>query len=123
MLPLELLSPDLQRLAKINEYCDDIDRAMDCYGRTFGSFQADTFYQYVISFCILQIGGLSGGLSDEFRLSTSKNISWREMKAMRNIIVHGYGSIHLDVVWETIQCNIPALKAFCEEELAKAREE
>lgn len=123
MLPLDLLPPDLQRLARIKEYCADIDHAMDCYGSTFEVFKANTFYQYVVSFCLLQIGELVGGLSEGFRLSTGKKVPWREIKAMRNIVAHGYDSIRLDIVWETILRNIPALKAFCEEELSKAREE
>lgn len=123
MLPLELLPPDYQRLARIDGYCIDIDRAIAHFGNSFEVFQTNTFYQYVISFCLLQIGELSGGLSEEFRLSIGKKIPWRMIKGMRNVVAHGYDRIRLDVVWDTVLHNIPALKAFCEEELSKARQE
>ena len=32
---------------------------------------------------------------------------------MRNIIVHDYGEIRLQVVWDVATCDIPVLKAFC----------
>lgn len=39
------------------------------------------------------------------------HIPWRAMKGMRNRIAHGYFEINLDVVWETVQTALPALKA------------
>ena len=38
------------------------------------------------------------------------HIPWRAMKGMRNRIAHGYFEINLDVVWETVQTALPALK-------------
>ena len=36
------------------------------------------------------------------------------IKAMRNVVVHAYGSISVQTTWETIEQDIPVLKAFCE---------
>lgn len=123
MQPLEILPPDYQRLARIDGYCIDISSAIAYFGNSFEAFQTNTFYQHVISFCLLQIGELSGGLSEEFRLFVGKKIPWRMIKGMRNVVAHGYDSIRLDVVWNTVLHNILALKEFCEEELATARQE
>jgi uncharacterized protein with HEPN domain len=41
------------------------------------------------------------------------------MKGMRNRIAHGYFDIDLDVVWETIQTALPALR----DQLAIIRDE
>lgn len=117
MLPL-----DLQRILKIKEYCEDIAGATARYGMSYEAFQEDTIYQYSVSFCILQIGELSGGLSEEFRQATSSRIPWSSIKSMRNIVAHGYGGIRLDIIWQTVLNDIPVLKQFCEEELAKGRE-
>ena len=38
---------------------------------------------------------------------------WNEIRAMRNIVAHAYGSISVQMTWETIEKDIPALKAFC----------
>ena len=38
---------------------------------------------------------------------------------MRNIVAHHYGSIRLEIVWNTVVNDIPALKAFCAEQLGE----
>jgi len=37
------------------------------------------------------------------------NIPWRNMRGMRNRIAHGYFEINLDVVWDTVQLEVPNL--------------
>lgn len=39
------------------------------------------------------------------------HIPWRSMRGMRNRIAHGYFEINLEVVWDTVQTALPALKA------------
>ncbi len=39
------------------------------------------------------------------------------MKAMRNMVAHGYGKMDRQIIWETATTDIPALKAFCMEQL------
>lgn len=34
------------------------------------------------------------------------------MKAMRNMVAHGYGKMDRRIIWETVTTDIPALKAF-----------
>lgn len=42
------------------------------------------------------------------------SIPWREMVGMRNIIAHEYGRVDLDLVWKTVQRDIPPLAAVLE---------
>lgn len=35
---------------------------------------------------------------------------WREMVAMRNLLVHEYFSVDLEEVWSTVVRDLPALK-------------
>lgn len=69
---------------------------------------------------ILQIGELVAGLSEEYKSETRNRMPWQAIKAMRNIVAHGYGNIELAVVWRTALDDIPRLQAFCEEELKSA---
>lgn len=108
---------DKQRIQKIEEYCEDIQTTVRRYGNSFEIFQADQDYQHSVSFCILQIGELVNGLTDEFRSRTKERIQWQQIKAMRNIVVHDYGHIDLEVVWSVVVVNIPELKQFCHEQL------
>lgn len=44
---------------------------------------------------------------------------WRQIKALRNIIAHNYASVDAETAWEILETDIPAMRAFCVEELAK----
>ena len=110
-------SPDLQRIAHIRDYCLEIQKTIDRYGKDFEIFNNDADYQRSISFCILQIGELSAGLTPEYRGATAERIQWGPMKGMRNLVAHNYGSMSRDIIWETAVTDIPALLSFCEEQL------
>lgn len=118
-----MMSPDLQRLARIYDYCVRVEKTIARFGDSFEIYSSDVDYQYAIAFCILQIGELSGKLSPEYRKATTKRVQWGPMKAMRNLFVHNYGDMDKSIIWETATTDIPALKEFCAEELAKAQQE
>lgn len=115
-----MLSPDHQRLSRIRDYCDEIQKTIVRYGKSFEIFDVDPDYQRSIAFSILQIGELSGRLSQEYRQKTASRIQWSLIKGMRNLVVHGYGSVDRSILWETAVTDIPVLKTFCEEELSQA---
>lgn len=64
--------------------------------------------QEMVCFNILQIGELSNNLSEEFKRKHS-DIPWKQIYGMRNIIVHGYGSVEHDIVFNTTKNSIPDL--------------
>ena len=101
-----MMSPDLQRISRIRDYCLEIQNTIIRYG-----------YQRSIAFSILQIGELGGGLSEEYRKATIGRIQWGPMKGMRNMVAHSYGSMSREIIWETATVDIPVLLAFCEEQL------
>ena len=106
-----MLQPDRQRLEHIRDYCIEIKKTIIRYG------ESDADYQRSVSFCILQIGELSGGLSAEFRKATADRIQWGPIKGMRNLVAHSYGSMSRDIIWETAVTDIPVLQEFCEQQL------
>ena len=113
-----MLSPDLQRIKHIRDYCTEIEKTVTRYGRAFAIFDSDPDYQRSVSFSILQIGELSGGLSQEYRQATADRVQWGPIKGMRNLVAHNYGSMSREIIWETATTDIPALKRLCEEQLA-----
>lgn len=112
-----MLPPDYQRIEHIYDYCCEIEKTIHRYGQSFVIFDADPDYQRSISFCILQIGELSSGLTDSFKKETATRIQWGPIKGMRNLVAHSYGSMDRNVIWETIVTDIPVLKNFCLEYL------
>ncbi len=114
-----MLPPDLQRLEHIRDYCDEIQKTIQRYGKDFETFDADADYQRSVAFCILQIGELGGGLSLEYRQQTANRIQWSLIKAMRNLVAHSYGNVNRGILWETAVTDIPVLRAFCEEQISQ----
>lgn len=88
-----MLSPDLQRIQHIRDYCVEIEKTIQRYGNSFETFDQDADYQRSISFCILQIGELGSRLSQEFREATANRVQWGPIKGMRNLVAHSYGSM------------------------------
>ena len=107
---------DLSILAHIIRYCDQIDEAIHRMGDDEQVFASDMLYQNAVALCLLQIGELAGHLSEAYR-ETHPAMPWRQIKALRNIIAHNYGSVDAETAWEIVQEDIPALRKYCEEEV------
>lgn len=110
-------SPDMQRIEHIRDYCLEIQKTIERYGNSFEIFDRDADYQRSIAFCILQIGELGGGLSEEYRKSTGHRVQWGPIKGMRNLVAHSYGTMNREIIWETATVDVPTLLQFCEEQL------
>jgi|LSQX01.1.fsa_nt_gb uncharacterized protein with HEPN domain len=94
------------------QYADEIALTIERYNLDFEKFKEDFVVKNAIAMCILQIGELVGKLSDDFKKRHS-TMPWKEIKAMRNVAAHNYGEIDLEILWETVINDVPALKDFC----------
>lgn len=107
---------DLGLINHINNYCDEIASIHMQFGNDKKIFISNPAYEKSIAFCVLQIGELSTHLSEEFRTS-HKEINWKEIRGMRNVVVHHYGDIEVDILWNTSIEDIKIIKEFCIKEL------
>jgi uncharacterized protein with HEPN domain len=64
------------------------------------------------------IGEAAARVSPEGQ-NQNPSIPWRQAKGMRNRLIHGYDTIDLDILWDTIQEDLPPLI----EQLRQALEE
>lgn len=111
------LDRDLSILRHIASYCEQIEQTTEHFGNTYESFAANQIYRNASALCILQIGELVGKLSETFR-AQNPAIPWRQIKAMRNIVAHSYGTVDPETTWEIICTDIPRLKNYCLEVLS-----
>ena len=59
-------------------------------------------------FRMIQISENARKLTDEFK-RTRDNIPWNALYGLRNRIVHDYGNVDLNIVFETLKTDIPDL--------------
>lgn len=103
---------DLQILSKIVVYCNDIEHAHNEYNRDYTVFCSNPTYRNAVAMCLMQIGELTNKLSQEFK-DGHKEIPWRAIRGMRNVVAHEYGNIDAETVWETAENGTKELKEFC----------
>lgn len=72
----------------------------------------------VLCFNLLQIGELSKKFGPNF-IKEYGNAPWKDIKGMRDKIVHGYGTILFDKVWNTAINYIEPLRMYCSEIIEK----
>lgn len=100
-------------LEHILAYCKDIEETVERFGEEKAIFDADKDYRNSVCMNLLQIGELTGLLSEEYRDSTKGTIYWPAIKGMRNLFAHNYGAVDIDRVWETVKTDVPLLHEFC----------
>lgn len=100
---------DKGRLLQIVTHCARIEEIVRSTNKK--DFDKDLGIREMICFNIFQIGELAKGLSDELIKEYSKQ-PWKEIKGMRDIIGHGYGTIDLEIVWNTAKTNIKDLHKY-----------
>ena len=55
---------------------------------------------------------LSTGLTDDFK-AENNHIPWRAIKGMRNVVVHKYGEVDMETLWDALTNDLPKLKENC----------
>jgi uncharacterized protein with HEPN domain len=55
------------------------------------------------------IGEASKNISDDFK-QKYPDVSWKEMRGMRNFVTHQYFGVELSDIWSTVINDIPLLK-------------
>jgi uncharacterized protein with HEPN domain len=83
-------------------------------------FRGNEFVQAAAVCQLIFLGEASKGLSSTFR-EDSRQLDFGRAAAMRDVLVHKYYEINVDVVWETIANDVPRLLRDSEEQLRRLR--
>ncbi len=103
---------DVLILKHIIKYCVELAQLKERFGESFAAFSSDQAYQLAASMCLLQIGELAKNLSADATTELS-DVSWKQIRGMRNRFAHDDGNVDLQVVWNTISNDIPELHTIC----------
>jgi uncharacterized protein with HEPN domain len=98
---------DRQRLVDILEAIAQIERYAF---RGQSSFYQEELIQVWIVHHLQIIGEASSSLSQEF-VQQNSEIPWAEIIAFRNILVHEYFRVDLQLVWRIVEGDLPDLKS------------
>lgn len=81
-------------------------------GMSFADFQNDRKTQRALVMCFVIIGEASTKVMQKYPdfVNGNTHIAWQSMRGMRNQLAHGYFSINLKIVWNTIEKALPTLK-------------
>jgi uncharacterized protein with HEPN domain len=93
-------------LQKVKAYIQDAISYTQ--GLTFEQFMADGKTISATAFVIGQMGELANNISPETR-ETYPDFPWRELRGMRNRIVHDYENVDHIILWQTITEDLPLL--------------
>lgn len=77
-------------------------------GRSRQDLDADRMLLRALERMLELLGECARRISESTRLA-HPSIPWKAMVGMRNIITHEYGRVDLDLVWRTVQRDIPPL--------------
>lgn len=94
-------------LKKIIKYIDKIILYVN--DTNYNNFIKDEKLQDACLMNLSQIGESIIEIEDSF-INEHKEIKWKEMRGMRNIIVHDYDGVNLRIVWDTIKYDLPELR-------------
>jgi len=100
---------------RVRDILDAIDEIEDFTGAMdYEQFAADrrTFKAALADFSI--IGEAARHIPDDVAAAHPR-IPWRQIRDMRNVIVHAYFGVEPKIVWKTIREDLPALRTQLEE--------
>jgi uncharacterized protein with HEPN domain len=74
------------------------------------AFRASRLHQNAVIRSLEVIGEAAGKVSTETQ-AANPQISWRDITGMRHRLIHGYGEVRLDIVWNVVRDHLDQLIA------------
>jgi len=100
----------LENCARAREFISTVSSA--------AALADDTRSLYAIVRALEIVGEAAKRIPEAIR-QLAPEIPWRGMAGMRDRLIHDYGQVDLEVVWRTVQEEIPAAEAQLEDLLEK----
>ena len=81
-----------------------------CWSRTRAHLDSDRTFNLALVRLVEIVGEAACRVSAE-GLRRVPGIPWTQVKGMRNRLIHGYDEVDFDILWDTIQMDLPPLIA------------
>jgi uncharacterized protein with HEPN domain len=94
---------------RLLDICEAIEHIQEKLPQGKEDFMQSDLLQVWVLYHIQIVGEAANGISAEFQDSHPK-IPWKNIIAMRHMLVHQYFGIDLNEVWNTAHTNLPGLK-------------
>lgn len=100
----DYLNHILQAISRIQSYTDSMDEA---------EFLVDEKTQDAVIRNFEVIGEAAKNIEQRYPEYAEKNsnVPWRSVYEMRNALAHGYFKIDVEIVWRTIDIDLPEIKS------------
>lgn len=85
-----------------------------------GEFMEDKRNTLSAGMIVINIGEYAGKLSDYIRLENN-DFEWSDIIGMRNIFAHNYIGVDFEILWKTLNNDIPLIKEFFEDILTNLK--
>ena len=95
---------------KLLDILKAIDAIEDYKVSSYDEFITDSKTQDAILYNLIIIGEAANQVSSSFQ-EQNQTIPWSSMIGTRNIIVHGYDQVKLQIVWEILERDLENLKS------------
>jgi len=99
-------------LLAIMKHCNNITITKEHFGNNYKAFENNVIYQNAILTPVTQIGELVKRLPIEFR-NKYKEIPWKNIAGMRDIVVHNYETVDKLILWNVADIETDKIKEFC----------
>ena len=99
-----------------------LEHAREAVAMIEGKNRSDLFQQRILELALTRLIEIIGEAATKISPEAQNKytlIPWREVIGMRNRLVHGYDSIDLNVLWDTIEDDLPPLIEALEKILKK----
>jgi uncharacterized protein with HEPN domain len=87
-------------------------------GRARGDLDYDRMLELVLSRLLEIVGEAATRVPEEVR-AAHPEVPWRDIIGMRNRLIHGYDAVDLDILWQIVALDLPALSAALDAILAE----